>query len=212
MKKLESSITNMVIVLVGVALITGAILAYVNNVTADPIKVQAEKTLTDGIKKVMGGSDDVKVSGDATVTQDVNGKPAEYVIHFTEDSKGNKLGAAVESTSNGFGGELKVLVGFNNDGDILGYTILQTAETPGLGAKAQEWFQKDGKGSIIGMNPSEALTVSKDGGKVNAITASTITSRAFLVAVNNAYKAYMQKQKGGNADGETAATKVNQNK
>ncbi len=103
-------------------------------------------------------------------------------------------------------------MGFNNDGDILGYTILQTAETPGLGAKAQEWFQKDGKGSIIGMNPSEALTVSKDGGKVNAITASTITSRAFLVAVNNAYKAYMQKQKGGNADGETAATKVNQNK
>ena len=57
MKKLESSITNMVIVLVGVALITGAILAYVNNITSEPIKAQAEKTLTDGIKKVMGGGD-----------------------------------------------------------------------------------------------------------------------------------------------------------
>ena len=54
MKKLESSITNMILVLVGVALVTGAILAYVNNVTAGPIKEQAEKTLTDGIKKVMG--------------------------------------------------------------------------------------------------------------------------------------------------------------
>lgn len=209
MKKLESSITNMVVVLVGVALVTGAILAYVNNVTAEPIRVQAEKTLTDGIKKVMGGSDDVKVADNVTVKQSVNGKETEYVIHFTENGKGEKLGAAVESSSNGFGGELKVLVGFNSNGDILGYTILQTAETPGLGAKAQEWFQKDGKGSIIGMNPSEELTVSKDGGKVNAITASTITSRAFLVAVNNAYKAYMQKQDG--TDDNTAATKVNKN-
>lgn len=209
MKKLESSITNMVVVLVGVALVTGAILAYVNNVTAEPIRVQAEKTLTDGIKKVMGGSDDVKVADNVTVKQSVNGKETEYVIHFTENGKGEKLGAAVESSSNGFGGELKVLVGFNSNGDILGYTILQTAETPGLGAKAQEWFQKDGKGSIIGMNPSEELTVSKDNGKVNAITASTITSRAFLVAVNNAYKAYMQKQDG--ADDNTAAKKVNKN-
>lgn len=209
MKKLESSITNMVIVLVGVALITGAILAYVNHVTAEPIKIQAEKTLTDGIKKVMGGSDDVKVADNIPVKQTVNGKEVEYVIHFTENGKGEKLGAAVESSSNGFGGELKVLVGFNTNGDILGYTILQTAETPGLGAKAQEWFQKDGKGSIIGMNPSEELTVNKDNGKVNAITASTITSRAFLVAVNNAYKAYMQKH--NDTDAETAAIKVNKN-
>lgn len=199
----------MVIVLVGVALITGAILAYVNHVTAEPIKIQAEKTLTDGIKKVMGGSDDVKVADNIPVKQTVNGKEVEYVIHFTENGKGEKLGAAVESSSNGFGGELKVLVGFNTNGDILGYTILQTAETPGLGAKAQEWFQKDGKGSIIGMNPSEELTVNKDNGKVNAITASTITSRAFLVAVNNAYKAYMQKH--NDTDAETAAIKVNKN-
>ena len=50
MKKLESSITNMVLVLVGIALITGSILAYVNHITEGPIKVQAEKTLADGIK------------------------------------------------------------------------------------------------------------------------------------------------------------------
>ena len=69
------------------------------------------------------------------------------------------------------------------------------------------WFQKDGKGSIIGKNPStDNLTVSKDGGSVNAITASTITSRAFLLAVNNAYNAY---KKG--ADSNSGATKVNNN-
>ena len=55
MKKLESTITNMVLVLVGVALITGCILAYVNHITEAPIKEQAVKTLAEGIKSVMGG-------------------------------------------------------------------------------------------------------------------------------------------------------------
>ena len=158
----------MVIVLVGVALITGAILAYVNNITTGPIQEQAEKTLTDGIKKVMGGGE-LKVASNDTIRQMVNGKEALFIIHTTQDTKGNALGAAVESTTSGFGGDLKVLVGFNQEGNILGYTILQTAETPGLGAKAEGWFQKDGKGSIIGKNPStDNLTVSKDGGSVNA--------------------------------------------
>ena len=85
-------------------------------------------------------------------------------------------------------------MGFAEDGTISGYSVLEHAETPGLGAKAGDWFQKGGKGDIIGKNPGEKeLTVSKDGGDVDAITASTITSRAFLLAVNNAYKAYKGK-------------------
>ena len=83
-----------------------------------------------------------------------------------------------------------MLVGFDPEGKILGYTLLEHAETPGLGAKADKWFQKGEKGDIIGKSPIEPLTVSKDGGQVDAITASTITSRAFLLAVNNAYNAY----------------------
>ncbi len=204
MKKLESTISNMVIVLVGVALITGAILAYVNHITTGPILLQSEKTLTEGIKKVMGGGE-LKVTNNDTITQKIDGKDVSFVIHVTESTDGKALGAAVESTTSGFGGDLKVLVGFSPVGDILGYTILQTSETPGLGAKAETWFQKDGKGNIIGKNPSEgSLVVSKDGGQVNAITASTITSRAFLKAVNNAYNAY----KTGKADAASGATKL----
>lgn len=193
MKKLESSITNMVLVLVGVSLITGGLLAYVNKLTTEPIKVKAEQTLTDGIKSVMG-SDNLKVTSNDTVKQDVAGKELAFVIHVAQDAQGNALGAAVESTTGGFGGDLKVLVGFNPEGKILGYTVLETAETPGLGAKADAWFQKGAKGDIIGKDPAtDNLTVCKDGGSVNAITASTITSRAFLLAVNNAYSAYKSK-------------------
>ncbi|MFS6555200.1 FMN-binding protein, partial [Parabacteroides distasonis] len=115
-------------------------------------------------------------------------------------------GAAVESTTMGFGGDLKVLVGFSGDDKILGYTVLQHAETPGLGAKADVWFKNEAAptSNIVGrtMDAAKPLTVSKDGGEINAITASTITSRAFLNAVNQAYSAYKQKS----VDGNTAAT------
>ncbi|WP_288318994.1 RnfABCDGE type electron transport complex subunit G [Xylanibacter caecicola] len=203
MKKLESTITNMVFVLVGVALITGGILAYVNHVTEGPVKAQAEKALADGIKTVMGGGE-LTVTKTDTVKQNINGKEVVFVLHQTEDSQHNYLGAAVESTTGGFGGDVKVLVGFNAEGTVLGYTILQHAETPGLGAKADQWFQKGGKGDIIGKNPAtDNLTVSKDGGSVDAITASTITSRAFLLAINQAYNAY----KNMPADADSGATK-----
>lgn len=192
----------MVLVLVGVALITGGILAYVNHITEAPIKLQAEKTLADGIKAVMGGVQ-LSVAENDTIKQPIKGKEAVFVIHKTVDSNKQDLGVAVESTTGGFGGDLKVLVGFDKDGNILGYTILQHAETPGLGAKADKWFQKNGKGSIIGKNPNkDNLTVKKDGGDIDAITASTITSRAFLLAVTQAYNAY----KSGHVDANTSAT------
>ena len=203
MKKLESSVQNMVMVLVGVALITGCILAYVNHATECPIAEQKEKTLADGIKTVMGGGELTVAKTDTVRQNDEKGKEMVFIIYNTNDAKENYLGAAVESTTGGFGGDLKVLVGFDPKGNILGYTILEHAETPGLGAKADKWFQKDGKGNIIGKNPSEALVVKKDGGQIDAITASTITSRAFLKAVNQAYKAYQALP----VDGESGASK-----
>ena len=190
MKKLESSLINMVLVLTGVAVIMGGVLAAVNHMTEGPIAAQKEKALADGIRTVMV-SDNITVGEPVEVKQDDGkGKELTYTVYQVKDAQGQDLGAAVESTTGGFGGDLKVLVGFNPEGTILGYTLLEHAETPGLGAKADKWFQRGQKGDIIGKSPKEPLTVSKDGGQVDAITASTITSRAFLLAVNNAYRAY----------------------
>ena len=203
MKKLESSLLNMVLVLTGVAVIMGGILAYVNYLTEGPIAQQKAKALADGIKSGMG-VDELSVAKTDTVRQNVGGKELTYIIYQTQDAQKKDLGAAVESTTSGFGGDLKVLVGFDPEGKILGYTLLEQAETPGLGAKADKWFQKGEKGDIIGKSPAEPLTVSKDGGQVDAITASTITSRAFLLAVNNAYNAYKATPA---TDAETGASK-----
>ncbi|MBP5714188.1 MAG: RnfABCDGE type electron transport complex subunit G [Prevotella sp.] len=208
MKKLESSLTNMVLVLTGVAVIMGGILAYVNHLTEGPIAQQKEKALADGIKTVMVCDDLVVTKTDTLRRNDAKGKEFTYIIYQIQDAQQQDFGAAVESTTGGFGGNLKVLVGFDTDGKILGYTLLEHAETPGLGAKADKWFQKGEKGDIIGKSPAEPLTVSKDGGQVDAITASTITSRAFLLAVNNAYNAYKVKP----VDAQTGATKEGKEK
>lgn len=205
MKKLESSLLNMVVVLTLVSVITGGLLAAVNSVTEGPIKEQKEKALADGIKAVVG-REDIKVTDDVTIKSSVDGKEREYIAHCVADEKGEPVGVAIESASQGFSGDVKILVGFDNAGVIKGYTILEHAETPGLGARAVDWFQKGQKGDIIGQEPGKGkLTVSKDGGQIDAITAATITSRAFLKAVNNAYEVY----KNRDTDAQSGATKKN---
>ena len=204
MKKLESTLLNMVVVLVTVAVITSGLLAWVNHVTEEPIRMQDELALANGIKEVMG-TDQLTVTSDEEVNKEFEGKQLSFVVHKTADKQGKFLGAAVESTTMGFGGELKVLVGFDAEGKVLGYTILQASETPGLGAKADKWFQADGKGSIIGKTAAQPLTVNKDGGDIDAITASTITSRAFLKAVNQAYAVYAG-QDDSASDGQSGAS------
>ena len=176
MKKLDSTWYNMLIVLTAIAVIAGAALGYANELTSGPIAENKARQLADGIKAVMN-TDEVEV-------QRVDTGGASVVYHTSQ-------GVAVQAKdANAFGGTLTILVGFDAKGTILGYQILETSETPGLGAKADKWFQKDGKGNIIGMNPGQNnMTVKKDGGEVDAITASTITSRAFLRAVNEAYAA-----------------------
>ena len=164
MKKLESSLLNMVLVLTGVAVVMGGILAFVNHLTEGPINEQKAQALSEGIKTVMA-CDDLKVTKTDTLSKkdEKTGKEMVFVVYQTQDKQGKDLGAAVESTTGGFGGDLKVLVGFDPEGKILGYTLLEHAETPGLGAKADKWFQKGGKGDIIGKDPAEPLVVSKDG-------------------------------------------------
>ncbi len=187
MKKLESTLPNMVIVLTAVSLISAALLGVMQQLTKDPIAQIERKTLEDGIKKVMlaGAAGELSVSKTDTISNDNQ----EFIV-YTAEVGGEVIGKAVKTTVTGFSPGLTVLAGFNNDGEILGYEILATAETPGLGAKAGQWFQKDGKGCIIGMNPGDKpLAVKKDGGDVDAITASTITSRAFLKAINLEYGA-----------------------
>ena len=199
MKKLESSLKNMLLVLTGVTVVSVALLAYVNQLTKGPIARAEAQALSDAVRAVVPGFDNDPIA--EKKVQEVDG--VGYAV-YPATKGGTYVGAAVEASTMGFGGELRILVGFDAQGNILDYSLLSHAETPGLGSKADAWFKKGGKGDITGMNPGEApLVVDKDGGQVDAITASTITTRAFLAAVNAAYAAYAGQN---TADGATGAS------
>ena len=218
MKKLESSLTNMLLVLTLVSVVAAFLLAFVNKVTSSTIAEINAETLSAGIKSVLG------VGADEQIT--TNEKDVDGFVVYEVSRDGNWIGTAVKSTDkSGFGGDIVVLVGFDTEGKIKGYEVLSHAETPGLGARAGEWFRTAtssetkevsalgklffgnpdpaGSHNIIGRNIADGeLKVSKEGGDIDAITASTITSRAFLNAVNTAYKVY----KGNVSDVNSSAT------
>ena len=96
---------------------------------------------------------------------------------------------AFKSTTTGFGGPIQLMVGITADGIVYNTSVLSHSETPGLGAKCNtdKGFMEQWKG----FDPSvKILKVKKENGDVDAITASTITSRAYTLAVENAVKAY----------------------
>lgn len=204
MKKLRSTWYNMACVLTGISLVAGVALASVNKMTTDTIQELNEKREQAAIAQVLGGGK-VKVEKVDTIAINDNN-----FIVMNAGKKGVAV-KAVDPQNASFGGGLTIMVGISPAGNVLGYSVLETHETPGLGAKAAQWFQKGEKGDIIGRNLKEKeLVVSKDGGDVDAITASTITSRAFLRAVNAAYKAYSQTQlDASEADGVSGASQQN---
>ena len=122
MKKLESSLMNMVLVLTGVTVIAGALLGYVNELTKGPIAEANAKALSDAIALVVPGFDNNPAEAPESI--ELNG--ATYKI-YKATKGGEFIGAAVESSANGFGGALNVLVGFDKEGYIIDYTI-DTAE------------------------------------------------------------------------------------
>ncbi len=189
MAKRESTFLNMVMVLSLVTLIAGASLGFVYNLTKDAIAETKLKAQNEAISRVLPPFDELK----ETVFVNPDGGPENLEI-FTAYSGGNLIGVAVKSyTKNGFSGHISIMVGLDAQGNITGYQVLEHKETPGLGSKMGVWFSNSDKPGqyIIGKNPSKTrLTVSKDGGEVDAITASTITSRAFLEAVNRAYAGF----------------------
>ena len=204
MAKLKSTLPNMLLSLTGICLVAGAILAGVNEFTAGPIAVAKAAALEEAIKAVAPEFDN-KPTEEAYMAVTADGDSLKI---YPAKKGGDTVGGAVESnTSKGFGGVVKVIVGFDLQGTILNYSVLEHAETPGLGAKMHEWFRMEkGQQSILGRTiPDGGLKVSKDGGDVDAITAATISSRAFLDAVTRAYSAF------AGVDGLTSATPSSDN-
>ena len=198
MAKLKSSLTNMLLSLTLITLVAAGLLAGIYSLTKDTIAATNAAKQQAAIIAVLP-----QVEG-LTIAEPIE---AEGITIFKANQGDTFAGAAVKVAENGFGGIFHVMVGFDATGAITGFEVLDHQETPGLGSKMQEWFQN--VRTVIGLNPAEAnLTVSKDGGDVDAITAATISSRAFLAAVNKAYNAYAEANNAPQAQGVSSATPI----
>lgn len=182
MAKLQNNLLNMFLSLTIISLVVGLILGGVYAITKEPIEQAEAAKQTNAIKAVAPEFDEI---GDAIDRNTKNGKDA-LIFPLLRDGK--NVGYAVQVIEMGFGGEVKIMFGFDTKANITGFNVLAHQETPGLGSKMQQWFSEGGKGNVIGKSPADTeMKVTKDGGEVDAITAATISSRCFCEAVNSAY-------------------------
>ena len=180
MAKLESTFKNMLLSLLFISMGMSAALGFVYSLTKEPIE-KANK-----MKEVQAITD-VLPEFDNDPTLDI--KSVEGLDYYTATKGGEVVGYAVKSyTDKGFSGHFTMMVGFKPDGSIHNITVLEHKETPGLGTKMKEPKFKD---QFPGKNPGDfKLKVKKDGGQIDAITAATISSRAFCDGVQRAYDGY----------------------
>ena len=168
----QSSFKNMTVCLFAICIVCSSLLAGVYALTKEPIDAAAKAKNEAAIKEVLPSSA-VTIEEERTV--DFGG--ASYTYNLAYDEQGNTVGCAINVAPVGFGGPISIKVGFDANGVICNTKVLSQAETPGLGAKCTEPAFAD---QFKGWEPSaKKLAVRKDGGDVDAITASTITSRAY---------------------------------
>jgi len=195
MAKMQSTLKNMVLSLTLISLGASAALGFVYEMTKDPIAAALLNKKIEAIKQVVpeftnNPNDEMFMlpTGEGDSLEVYPAKNGDQVV-----------GYAIKSyTNNGFSGYIGFMVGFTPDGAIYNVNVLEQKETPGLGTK----MVPDGtpekpefKDQFKGKNPAEyQLKVKKDGGPVDAITAATISSRAFCDGVQRAYNTF---SKGG---------------
>ncbi len=185
---MESTLKNMVAVLFGITLVASAGVGVVNMITAEPIALSKQAATTAALTEVLPSFDET-TSEELTIDE----MP---ITVYTATKGGVVAGYAVQTmTKQGFSGTVRLMVGFDTDGRVVNINVLEQTETPGLGTKMCD----EGNpllGSVKGQLLEEKklvdgkLAVRKDGGDVDALTAATISSRAYVDAVNRAWMAY----------------------
>ncbi len=189
MAKTESTFRNMLLSLTLISVVAATCLGFVYELTKGPIAASNLNKKLSAIREVVP---DFTNNPDADMFRLPTGEGDSLEIYPAKKDD-TVVGYAVNTyTMDGFSGEIRLMAGFSPDGKIINIAVLEQKETPGLGTKMSEPSFKD---QFNGIDPAAFLIkVKKDGGQVDAITAATISSRAFCDAVNRAWNTL---EKGG---------------
>ncbi len=195
MNKRESTFLNMVLTLFLVTAFASSGLGFIYKITKEPIAEAKRIKKLNALKSTLPEFDNEP--SEMIKALYIDGDSIYLYKAYNHDKW---VGTAIETFSNmGFGGKIRIMVGFNPDGSIYDVSVLEHKETPGLGDNIEKKKSLDKKTGLSwssqfkGKKPSQnKLKVTKDGGEIDAITASTISSRAFCDAVNRAQIAWQQ--------------------
>lgn len=183
-----------------ITLVAGVSLAFVNEVTKEPIAKAQDKARLEAYEvvypnaefKVMDNSDEIlKASSKSLEKENLSQCSVDDVLSVT-DKNGNLIGYVFSATSpSGYGGDIKVAIGVSNKTNkITGFTVLSHSETAGLGAKATE---DEFKSQFIGKS-ANGINYTKNGAsndtEIDALSGATITSNAVCEAVDSALAVY----------------------
>lgn len=191
MKKIESTFINMLVSLLMVCLVSAGLLAGVYELTKADIAKAEQNKQENALKGVLPEFDTIK-------TDSINGAPV-----FKAFKGDQYVGVATIASAMGFSDQIIIMVGLDKANNIVNYEVLAQKETPGLGTKCVDWFKKQINDKRIDTD----FKVKQDGGDVDAITAATISSRAFLKAVENASETLLQEE-DDDTDAVTSATEL----
>ena len=187
-KKKESTLINMVVVLFVITLVAGLTLGYVNDITLEPKEKAKLAKKVNALTTVLPPFDNNPVPEAIRIKSAGAGDSIEIYPALKDDTF---VGAAVTGSSErGYSGLVKLMVGFGPDGKIQNIAVLEQKETPGLGTKmkGEKFLQQ-----FRGRDPAVFdLKVRKDGGEVDALAGATISTRAFSEATQQAYETYME--------------------
>ncbi len=183
----------MVASLLGITLIASAGVGAIYQVTAEPIRQASIAATNAALAEVLPKFDATDLQ-----TLSIDDMPIDL---YTAKQGDGVVGYAVKSmTKNGFNGVITLMVGLTPKGEVINVSVLSHAETPGLGTKMLD----KGNPLLGGIQKKKLsdldLRVKKDGGDIDALTAATITSRAYLDAIARAQHAFEDITKGGSAN------------
>lgn len=174
-------------VLLAVTALTGLLLGFVQNITAEPIRLTRERERAEALRRALPA---------AETFRPLEGAAIPGTVSVEEALVGERLvGLCVTVDTAGYGGDVRLLVGIDNDGAVTGLEVLSHSETPGLGAKAAEGAFRAHFSGMTG--PVEVTKQEPRVNEIEAISGATITTRAVADGVNRALEVFRQVKGGG---------------
>jgi electron transport complex protein RnfG len=187
-------LVKMVVVLTVICACSALLLSYANKATQPQREYQLLKYVKEpSIKAVLSGynNDPIKDRVVVTVGKDEKGKPIQKTI-FPAKENGKLVALAYGSSATGYHGPIEVMVGVSTQGKVTGIAIMTHSETPGLGARiAEPGFTKQ----FQNMDLSPALNLSAQGGKIDAVSGASTSSKGVVTAVRDALKLFPKIEK-----------------